>query len=403
MRILYITYDGILDPVSQSQVLPYLEGLSAAGNVFTLVSFEKRNGFHDNKLMDIYNDRMKKNAIEWIPMVYHKRPTVPATILDVFSGTIKAFRVIKRDGIGAVHARGYVPMLMAYILKKAAGVKVIFDMRGFWAEEKVDAGAWKKGGILYRIMKRMETAFLTSADEVVVLTNAAKAYLLERARRKSPITVIPCCVDLSLFKSDKTKDFSRGGGISGTPVILYAGSLGTFYNLDRVLDFFLFFKKRNPSAFLRVISHYSKEAMAAAALSRDIRKTWYSIEALDHSKMPGAFSEADFSVIFYNRRLSGMGCSPIKFAESLACGVPVVMNSGIGDCDDIVNRTNVGAVINDFSDEAYERASDKMCELMSKRGDAALRCTEAAKKFFSLDAGIETYRNIYQRLTRLNI
>ena len=41
-QILYITYDGLTDPLGQSQVLPYIVALSAAGYKFTIVSFEKK-------------------------------------------------------------------------------------------------------------------------------------------------------------------------------------------------------------------------------------------------------------------------------------------------------------------------------------------------------------------------
>ena len=41
-QILYITYDGRTDPLGQSQVLPYIVALSAAGYKFTIVSFEKK-------------------------------------------------------------------------------------------------------------------------------------------------------------------------------------------------------------------------------------------------------------------------------------------------------------------------------------------------------------------------
>lgn len=400
MHILYITYDGVLDPVSQSQVLPYLEGLSKNGIFFTLLSFEKKERLCENKVKESCYDKLKKCRIDWMPVIYHKRPAVPATIFDVLKGVAKGLRLLKSNRIDAVHARGYIPMLIAYILKKIAGAKVIFDMRGFWAEEKVDARAWKKGGVIYRIVKRMESAFLSNADEIVVLTSAAKKYILGKKYPKVHVSAIPCCADLNIFKRLRDERAGHDRNISGNPVVLYAGSLGTFYSLDKVLDFFLSLKTRNPSAFLRVISHYPKESMEAACFSRNIKKTWYRLEALDHKDMPKAFSEADLSVIFYNRPLSGIGCSPIKLAESLACGIPVVINAGIGDCDDIVEHNNVGVVIKDFSQEEYKRASHKMLELVSQKESTALRCAEVAKKMFSLDAGIAAYQNIYERLAR---
>ena len=40
-RVIYISYDGMSDQLGQSQVLPYIEGLSKFGHTFELISFEK--------------------------------------------------------------------------------------------------------------------------------------------------------------------------------------------------------------------------------------------------------------------------------------------------------------------------------------------------------------------------
>lgn len=41
MHALYVSYDGALDPLGRSQVVPYLEGLAARGWSHDLVTFEK--------------------------------------------------------------------------------------------------------------------------------------------------------------------------------------------------------------------------------------------------------------------------------------------------------------------------------------------------------------------------
>jgi hypothetical protein len=47
--VLYISYDGMTDPLGQSQVIPYLAGLSAKGYVFTLISCEKEDAYKKNR------------------------------------------------------------------------------------------------------------------------------------------------------------------------------------------------------------------------------------------------------------------------------------------------------------------------------------------------------------------
>ena len=40
-RILFISFDGLLEPLGQSQILPYLRGLATRGVAITVLSFEK--------------------------------------------------------------------------------------------------------------------------------------------------------------------------------------------------------------------------------------------------------------------------------------------------------------------------------------------------------------------------
>ena len=47
--VLYISYDGMTDPLGQSQVLPYLTGLSKKGFNIILISFEKQERFTGTK------------------------------------------------------------------------------------------------------------------------------------------------------------------------------------------------------------------------------------------------------------------------------------------------------------------------------------------------------------------
>ena len=45
-RVLFISYNGMLDPLGQSQVIPYLRELAKRGVRFTLLSFERAESFH---------------------------------------------------------------------------------------------------------------------------------------------------------------------------------------------------------------------------------------------------------------------------------------------------------------------------------------------------------------------
>src|SRR5690606_35951722 len=104
--------------------------------------------------------------------------------------------------ISIIHARSYVASLIALAVRKRLGARFIFDMRGFWADERVDGELWSRHGPLFAVAKQCEREFLLAADHVVSLTHAAVReigtfpYL---ADRMPPSSVIPTCTDLDLF------------------------------------------------------------------------------------------------------------------------------------------------------------------------------------------------------------
>ena len=386
MNTLYISYDGLLDFVTQSQVLPYLEGLSAKGHDITLLTFEKIRARGDRALVEKYRDRLARSNIDFRWLKYHKRPVVPATIFDIAHAFFAVTGIFGRKKIEIIHARGYIAAIMAISIKYFFRVKVIFDMRGFWPDEKVDAGSWRKQGVLYKTVKRIEKHLLRNSDAVVVLTESAKVFISKTHSLKAGVHVIPCCIDLKAFKPNVITD---------KYTILYAGSLGSFYDLDKILGFFAFLKKQEKTAQLRIITNYPEDVIRSNARMRDIDESDYLIERLEPGEMPKAFSEACLSLIFYKRQTSGSGCCPIKFGESLASGVPVVISSGIGDCDDIVRDNRIGAVLKDCSEEECKKAFNAIREFFNDRGQLRLRCRAVAEKFFSLSGGIEKYHNLY--------
>lgn len=391
-NVLFVTYDGLSDFVSRSQVLPYMEKLSGVGHKIIILSFEKRVK-DEAALISSQIGVLRKMNIMWVRRGYHKTPAVPATLFDVIQGVVTGMSIVRKYHVDLVHARGYIPMLIACAIKRMASLPAIFDMRGFWPDEKTDAGYWKEDSLIYRSVKALERYLLRCADEIVVLTEAAKERIIKLNAPNAPITVIPCCVDIGIFC--RSHLVATTTNISGGPILLYIGNLGSFYNLDSMIDFFKYIKKEYKEAFFRIVSNYPEKMMRETAGKHDLSD--YSIGPLDHKDIPEALSAADFSIIFYKRKLSGEGCSPIKLAESLACGVPVIINAGIGDSADIVKRYDAGVVLNDFKEEEYRRAIQEMKRLMRDKAAVRSRCAEAAKAFFSLDMATKRYDTVYER------
>ena len=85
-----------------------------------------------------------------------------------------------------VHCRSYIPARVGLALKRRFGVRFLFDMRGFWPDEKVEGNNWNLANPLYaavyRYFKRLESRLLRGADHIVSLTEAGQGAAAHTAR-----------------------------------------------------------------------------------------------------------------------------------------------------------------------------------------------------------------------------
>src|SRR6266511_3243624 len=131
-RVLYISYNGMLEPLGQSQVIPYLRELSKLGIRFTLLSFERDAAFTPAGalLREELRGQLASEGIEWHYLRYHRKPSLPATIYDVVNGVRYSRKLVLQNRIEMVHARSHIAATIAMALKKRSPLKMIFDVRG---------------------------------------------------------------------------------------------------------------------------------------------------------------------------------------------------------------------------------------------------------------------------------
>src|SRR2546430_1810589 len=255
-RVLYISYNGMLDPLGQSQVIPYLKELSKLGVRFWLLSYERAPAFapHGIARRQILKKELSDHGIEWHILRYHQKPSLPATAYDVAVGMRVANRLVRQNKIEMVHARAHIPAVIARAMKRRFGLKIIFDIRGLMAEEYIDADHWTVGSTAARVTKAMEARVLRSTDGVVTLTDALWKFMQgwpSLSGRAVVHQTIPCCIDLEKFRFDETQRSARREelGIGDRFVLVYSGSVGGWYNTDEMSEFFAEFRHQRSDAF----------------------------------------------------------------------------------------------------------------------------------------------------------
>lgn len=406
MRVLFISYNGALEPLIQSQGIPYLKGLSQKGVKAVLLSFE-----NPRERKDIYNERakklkaeLKKDGIGWHRLRYHKSPTLPATLFDVFMGIILGLYLTLINRIGIIHARSTVPAAIGFVISRLTFRKFIFDERGLMAEEYVDGGIWKNGSFLYKLVLYFEKKFLTSANAVVVLSENIREYLLNsnylrwQKGNKKAITVIPCCVDTRIFNPSPLNrhNLKKKYKLQGKFTFLYSGSLGTWYMFEEMVDFLCAAKKIINNLHFLLLTRTPKNTIRDCWLSKGMPINDITIASVEFGRMPDYIKLADAGMFFIKPVFSKRSSCPTKFAEYLACGLPVVINRGIGDTDRIIEKWNAGVVIGRFEEESYIKAALDILEMSKDKTGIANKCQGVIADCLSLEKGIDKYWQVYK-------
>jgi glycosyltransferase involved in cell wall biosynthesis len=403
-NLLYISYDGLTDPLGQSQMFPYLSGLSRQGHRITILSCEKpgRLAKDGNRV----RQRCSESGIRWHSLAYHKYPPVLSSVFDMAALQRAAINLHRKERFDLVHCRSYIPARAGLALKKRFGVRFLFDMRGFWPDEKVEGNNWNLQNPLYaavyRYFKRLESRLLRGSDHIVSLTEAGKEQLLARPElvpNPPPITVIPCCVDFAHFPlacPESREAARRGLQIDeDEAVLVYLGSLGSWYMLGEMLDFFTVYASRNRKPRFLFVTADDAQSIRHAASERGIDPKALLVLSATRDEVPRLIAAADLGIFFIRPVFSKMASSPTKMGEMLAVGLPIVANAGVGDVESMIDDIGCGVAIRDFTPDAYASALDHLESL----GTSSAARRERALPWFDVNLGIERYDKIYRQLS----
>ncbi|WP_177198459.1 glycosyltransferase [Novosphingobium sp. CF614] len=364
-------------------------GLAGRGYDIHLLSAEKAG---TEAIAADYRARFAAAGVRWTTIRYHK-PLV-GTVRDLLAMMHAALRIARRERIALVHCRSHPPMPVALAVKRWTGARVLFDFRDFWADSGIAKGRFVP---VYRWIKRRERGFILGADHVNCITARGGEHLRRLyPEQRASWSVIPCCADFDLFRLDAdagTAARARLNIPADATVLLYLGSLGPDYLLDDMMRLFKELRGlRSNAVFLLMVNNDSdlvEQAAAAAGIPQDTLR----VANAQRKEVPGFIAAADLSVVF-RADLSKLGCSPTKLGETLACGVPVIANNGVGDLDALLSpAVNGSLALADLAPATMRAGLEQVLARM--KTSAQIRKSALA---FSLEAGIGAYASVYEAL-----
>ena len=358
---IFVSIDGMTDPLGQSQVLPYLVGLAKKGNTIGIVSCEKKENWDLNS--QLIKEILTDANISWSYCFYKTGKPFISQLQNYLSLKKIVVKEIKKNNENTIlHCRSYLPGLIGLSTKKKFNTGFIFDMRGFWADERIEGGIWNKnniiGSYLYSYFKKKEKELLMNADHIISLTTKAKETILDwkLGNDSSKISVIPCCADLHHFSKENINATKLNSIQEKFPqlknkfVLSYVGSLGTWYMADEMLAFFKILSTKTDAFFL-IITKDNPNLIHDAAKKARVDLDKLVLISSSRIDIPYYISLSSASLFFIKPTFSKSASSPTKMGELLSMGIPIITNTGIGDVDAIIKETRCGVLINEFNNQ----------------------------------------------------
>jgi glycosyltransferase involved in cell wall biosynthesis len=212
-------------------------------------------------------------------------------------------------------------------------------------------------------------------------------------------------VDLGRFRPlPRDDDLAREHGLTSALVV---GNLGAFngrYLAPEIFRFAFHVKTHRPELRFVYLTPHEPAEVRATAREAGLREEDVLVLAAPSADVPRWLSLFRLGIFFLRPSYAAKGSGYTKLAELLACGVPVVTNTGIGDVDRILAGRRCGLVLPGLTDRdlaAFARQALPYLEGERTSDETRRHCREAAEAHFALDEGVRRHRAIYESLGKV--
>ena len=128
---------------------------------------------------------------------------------------------------------------------------------------------------------------------------------------------------------------------------------------------------------------------------KKINNSFIKIQPSSREMMPSYIGASNFSIFFILPVYSKKASSPTKMGEIMNLGIPIICNAGVGDVDKIINECMPELLVKEFTNSEYLRVIDL---IINDYKANKKRIMETSHNYYSLEKGVEKYKEVYKRI-----
>jgi len=380
MLVLYICYDGILDNLGQTQVLPYIYGLNDKGYDFIIFSFER----HDRTNEEFRKQELilKKRGIKWYHLTFYPRKY--NRFLRLILGPIKLNNIARKTKINFAHIRSI--NAGTVFLLSLIKIPFLYDMRCF-AGQLRDYGLIKNKWIL-KIFLLFEKFLIHNSKGIVVLDESGKDFLQKYFKIDKPLQVIPTATNIKKFKKNKSV-FNE----DKIKFVLLGGAQFP-YLPERALSFIAFLSENKINCTLDIINQRHHKHIKQKVKQINFPEKLLRVFALKPNEIFKKLPDYDCGLVFIETGDWIRMSSPTKIGEYLAAGLHIIGLEGIEILERLSKETKSVDILPRDQNLDLKKISEILIKIKStnRKKESIL----IAKKHYSLEKAVSKYLKLYK-------
>lgn len=345
MRILFLSYWGVADPLTTATVLPHLRLLQARADVaaIRLVTVERGPDALQVSPLQLPFENQK---ITFEPLLSPPGQGVLVTKTNDFRRFPRELaaqaRIFRADFI---LARGAPAGALAYLVQRRMDLPFYVESFEPHAEYMRKSGVWRWYDPRYIFQQYWENQQKHRATGLMPVAENYRRQLIAEGVPAARIITVPCSVSLTDFAFDgeaRMRIRQQLALPTDALVGVYAGKFGGIYYdkeafqlFQQTADFF------GPSFRLLLLTPQAPAEVQAKLVAAGFDPARAIVTRVPFAKVPAYLSAADFA---YGLHRPTPYVSPIKVGEYWASGLPVLLTAGVGDDSDIIATEGGGAV-----------------------------------------------------------
>lgn len=396
----FITWDGPEQNYLESLFLPIFGRMEDQGFDFSVLQFAWGDGLRRISTLRAAT----RLGIGYEVHKIFRRPLRPATVATMLLGAARIVAHARARDTDVLIPRSIIPAAMTLLARpRLPNVRIVYDSDGFVADERVEFDGWNGQGMTYRVFRAVEDQICRIADSVITRSENAAHLLTQRVGdelNRRDLYVVPNGKEPTVFQpgtKERRNQVRRQLGLDEhTPMLVYAGSLGERYLPVELFRFFAAVRHRRSDSHLVVLtSHQDLARRVAKEVGTPARS--FTLKFVSPERVPSYLAAGDLGICFRKNTFSQQCVCPIKLAEYLLCGLPVIVTTGVGDVDHQVTEAE-GIVLSDVTPRTLENAADEFFErIFPHRQSFRKQCRQTGMQYFALENTARGYREAIEK------